>query len=174
MKKVFALPNAILLLSLLAASTAHLDAQPQPSKEESDALFRTISALDAELFDAYNRCDVEKLASFFTEDLEFYHDQTGLDRGRQSLVDAVKKNICGKVRRDLEPGTLEVYPLKNYGAVEIGEHRFCNPKEHEKCVEGNSGIAKFVMLWQNQGGTWKITRVISFDHVNSHELPAKK
>jgi hypothetical protein len=32
-----------------------------------------------------------------------------------------------------------------------------------------SGAAKFVMLWQNQGGTWKITRVISFDHVSSPE-----
>ena len=173
MKKLLS-SRTLLLLLLLAVTTTRVEAQPQPGKEASDDLFRTISSLDAELFDAYNRCDVEKLASFFTEDLEFYHDQTGLDRGRQALVDAVKKNICGKVRRDLEPGTLEVYPLKNYGAVEIGEHRFCDPKKNEKCVEGNSGIAKFVMLWQNQGGTWRITRVISFDHVNSHELPAKK
>ncbi len=172
MKKVLTL-RILLPIFLLAVTTTWVEAQ-RPGKEESDALFRTISSLDAELFDAYNRCDLEKLASFFTEDLEFYHDQTGLDRGRQALVDAVKKNICGKVRRDLEPGTLEVYPLKNYGALEIGEHRFCNPKEHEKCVEGNSGIAKFVMLWQNQGGTWKITRVISFDHVNSHEMPVRK
>ena len=86
----------------------------------NDELFRTISALDTQLFDAYNRCDLEKLGGFFTEDLEFYHDQTGLSRSRQAMVDAVKKNICGKVRRDLVPGTLEVYPLKGYGAVEIG------------------------------------------------------
>lgn len=174
MTKLLAQRTLLLLLPLLAVPTTWVDAQPRPSKEESDALFRTISSLDAELFDAYNRCDVEKLASFFTEDLEFYHDQTGLSRGRQAMVDALKQNICGKVRRDLEPGTLEVHPLKGYGAVEIGEHRFCNPKEHEKCVEGNSGIAKFVHLWQNQGGTWKITRVISYDHVSSHELPARK
>jgi Domain of unknown function (DUF4440) len=172
-KKLLSLRILLLILLLAVTTTTRVEAE-RPSKEASDELFRTISALDAELFDAYNRCDLEKLASFFTEDLEFYHDQTGLDRGRQALVDGVKKNVCGKARRDLEPGTLEVYQLKNYGAVEIGEHRFCNPKEHEKCVEGNSGIAKFVMIWQNQGGTWKVTRVISFDHVNSHEMPAKK
>ncbi|HEV2843394.1 MAG TPA: nuclear transport factor 2 family protein [Thermoanaerobaculia bacterium] len=172
MKKIFALLSALLLFPLLAPT--RVDAQPRPGKEASDELFRTISSLDAEMFDAYNRCDLEKIGTFFTEDLEFYHDQTGLSRGRQAMVDAVKQNICGKVRRDLEPGTLEVYPLKGYGAVEIGEHRFCDPKKNEKCVEGNSGIAKFVMLWQNQDGKWKITRVISYDHVSSHELPARK
>jgi ketosteroid isomerase-like protein len=158
----------VLLLLLLPLCVTRIEAQPRPSKEESEALFRTISTLDAEMFDAYNRCDLEKLGPFFTEDLEFYHDQTGLSRGRQAMVDAVKQNICGKVRRDLVPGTLEVYPLKGYGAVEIGEHRFCDTRKYEKCVEGQSGVAKFVMLWQNQDGKWKITRAISYDHVSSN------
>jgi ketosteroid isomerase-like protein len=156
----------LLILPLLAASMTQAHAQPPQSKEDHDKLFKTIEALDAQLFDAYNRCDLEKLGSFFTEDLEFYHDQTGLSRGRQALVDAVKKNICGKVRRDLVAGTLEVYPLKSYGAVEIGVHRFCDPKTNQTCGEAASGVAKFVMIWQNTDGTWKITRVISFDHVS--------
>lgn len=152
----------------MAPGAAWAEAAPPQSAAAPDELFRTIASLDGELFDAYNRCDLEKLGSFFTEDLEFYHDQTGLSRGRQDMVDAVKKNICGKVRRDLVPGTLEVYPLKGYGAVQIGSHRFCDSKTHEKCGEV-SGIAKFVMLWQNKDGGWKITRVISFDHVSSHQ-----
>jgi ketosteroid isomerase-like protein len=160
MKKV------LLLLSLLVVPLAQVNAQPPQSAAAHDELFRTIAALDGELFDAYNRCDLEKLASLLTEDLEFYHDQTGLSRGRQATVDAVKANICGKVRRDLVPGSLEVYPLKNYGAVEMGSHRFCDPKKTEKCGE-DSGIAKFVMLWQNNDGAWKITRVISYDHKSS-------
>jgi ketosteroid isomerase-like protein len=156
----------LLILPLLAASMTQAHAQPPQSKEDHDKLFQTIEALDAQLFDAYNKCDLEKLGSFFTEDLEFYHDQTGLSRGRQALVDAVKQNICGKVRRDLVKGTLEVYPLKSYGAVEIGVHRFCDPKTNQTCGEADSGVAKFVMLWQNTDGNWKITRVISFDHVS--------
>jgi hypothetical protein len=165
MTKPLNLRKALLLLCLLALPVARLNAQPPQTKEEHDKLFQTIASLDAEMFGAYNKCDLEKLGTFFTEDLEFYHDQTGLDRGRQSLVDAVKKNICGKVRRELVEGTLEVYPLKNYGAVEIGEHRFCDSRVYTTCGE-KSGVAKFVMLWQNTDGAWKITRVISYDHVS--------
>ncbi|MGA8501656.1 MAG: hypothetical protein WB683_08925 [Candidatus Sulfotelmatobacter sp.] len=35
----------------------------------------------------------------------------------------------------------------------------------------NLGDAKFVMLWQNKDGVWKVTRVISYDH--NHGLLAK-
>jgi ketosteroid isomerase-like protein len=164
--KLLALRRALLLLALLVVSLARVNAQPPQSAAAHDELFRTIAALDGELFDAYNRCDLEKFASLLTEDLEFYHDQTGLSRGRQATVDAVKNNICGKVHRDLVPGSLEVYPLKDYGAVEMGSHRFCDPKKTEKCGE-DSGIAKFVMLWQNKDGAWKITRIISYDHKSS-------
>ncbi len=59
--------------------------------------------------------------------LEFYHDKTGLTVGKQPFLDAIKNNICGKVQRTIVPGSLEVYPLKDYGAVEIGVHRFHNP-----------------------------------------------
>ena len=55
---------------------------------------------------------------------------------------------------------LEVHPLKGYGAVEIGIHRFHHPGHPEDGV----GNARFVTLWQNKNGTWKVTRVISYDH----------
>src|SRR5438874_2709994 len=140
-----------------------------------DDLTRKIATLDAEVFDAYNKCDLGKFASFFAEDLEFYHDQSGLSVGRQATVEAVKNNICGKVRRDLVPGTLAVYPLKGYGAVETGIHLFCDRKSIEttgKCGDG-SGVARFTHLWQNKEGAWRITRVISYDHCNrcSTSLP---
>ena len=61
--------------------------------------------------------------------------------------------------RELVPGSLEVYPIAGYGAVEIGVHRFHHPDD-----ESNVGEAKFVQLWQNKDGGWKISRVISFDH----------
>jgi len=136
---------------------------PAAFAQQSD-LFRTISGLDTALFDAYNTCDLEKFGSLLADDLEFYHDATGLSRGRQSTVDAIKNNICGKVHRDLVPGTLKVYPLNGYGAVESGIHLFCDPKLG-KCPDG-SGVARFTMLWENQGGVWKLTRVISYDHCN--------
>jgi len=133
-----------------------------------DDLTQTITALDAEVFDAYNKCDLAKFASYFSEDLEFYHDQGGLSVGRQATVDAVKNNVCGKTHRTLVSGTLAVYPLKGYGAVETGIHLFCSPevaKKTGKCGDG-SGVARFTHLWHNKDGVWRITRVISYDHCN--------
>ena len=158
MKKPFALPPAFLLAALLAAPLAHGQAQTRPA---ASPLFETIQALDTQLFDAYNRCDLEKFGSMLSDDLEFYHDVGGLSRSRQATVEGVKNNICGKVTRELVPGTLEVYPIANYGAVEIGVHRFHHPgRENVEPV----GEAKFVQLWQNKDGVWKLTRIISFDH----------
>src|SRR5262249_713587 len=89
-----------------------------------DPLFKTIQSLDAKLFDAYNHCDLTTLGAMVSDDLEFYHDQTGLSVGKEPFLAAIKQNICGKVQRALLTDTLEVHPLKGYGAVEIGIHRF--------------------------------------------------
>ena len=130
------------------------------SSQPSGTLFKTVESLDRQLFDAYNRCDLKALAAMVSDDLEFYHDQTGLSVGKDLFLAAIRQNICGKVTRTLVPGSLEVYPLKGYGAVEIGVHRFHHPGHPEEGV----GEAKFVTLWRNQDGVWKITRAISYDH----------
>ena len=80
----------------------------------------------------------------------------------------LRKYICGKVHRDPVPGTLEVYPLKGYGAVASGLHRFCDSRTYRTCEEGTSGVAKFVTLWRKQNGKWRMSRVISYDHASSH------
>ena len=141
-----------------SAMTAHVN--NNPGEMSRDELFRMIQKLDAELFDAYNRCELEKFGSFFPEHLEFYHDQGGLvATTREQLVAAVKQNICGKVHRELVKGTLEVYPMKGYGAVELGTHRFSHPG-----IDTDEGDAKFVHLWKYENGKWFVTRVISYDH----------
>src|ERR1700674_2961661 len=140
MKDLFGPLPAVLVAALLVAPLAQLQAQTKP-----DALFQTIQSLDTQLFDAYNHCDLEKFGSLLADDLEFYHDKTGLSRGRPALVEGIKNNICGKVTRELVPGTLEVYPIADYGAVEIGVHRFHHPQD-----TGNVGEAKFIHLRQNK------------------------
>jgi hypothetical protein len=131
------------------------------STASSSQLFQTIAALDKELFGAIDRCDMDAFGAMWAENAEFYHDKTGLMVGRQNIVDAVKNNLCGKVKRELVPGTLEVYPMQGYGAVEIGVHRFLHPWAQD---HGEVGEAKFIHLWQYKDGKWQITRVISFDH----------
>jgi ketosteroid isomerase-like protein len=153
--------NALLLSTLLLLVVLGLvlsGARAQSNVAPND-LFKTIEALDTRLFDAYNHCDLTTISSLVAEDLEFYHDKTGLARGRQALVDGIRNNICGKVTRELVPGTLQVDAIAGYGAVEIGVHRFHHPGNAE-----DVGEAQFVTLWQNKDGAWQITRVISFDH----------
>jgi ketosteroid isomerase-like protein len=154
----------IFLFALAAVHGARLDAQ---SAATPDPLFTAIKSQDARLFDAYNRCDLKTLGDMVSDDLEFYHDQTGLSVGREPFLAAIRQNICGKVRRTLLPDTLEIYPLKDYGAVEIGIHRFNHPGR----PEDGAGDARFIMLWRNRNGAWKVTRVISYDH--NHGLLAK-
>jgi hypothetical protein len=147
------------LLLVLGVAGVRMQAQSSDVAAK-DALFQTIKAQDAALFGAYNTCDLKTLGAMVTDDLEFYHDVTGLAVGRQSLVDGVKNNICGKVTRELVEGSLEVYPLKGYGAVEIGVHRFHHPGQEHDVL----GEAKFVQLWQLKDGVWRVARVISFNH----------
>jgi len=147
-----------LFLAFFAVTFPHQMVTGQTS-EKSNTLFEKIKSLDAKLFDAYNHCDLAVLGSMVSEDLEFYHDQTGLMVGKEPFLAAIKQNICGKVQRTLIESRLEVYPLKGFGAVEIGIHRFHHPKEPD-----NVGDAKFVMIWHDDNGLWKVTRTISYEH----------
>jgi hypothetical protein len=153
------LRNSLFRVATLAVFSTFASAQSGQGLPPTDDLYKTVAGLDTTLFDAYNKCNLEKLGSMVAEDLEFYHDQTGLAVGRQPFVDAIKTNICGKVHRELVAGSLEVYPLKGYGAVEIGVHRFTHPNDPHSL-----GEAKFITLWQLKDGEWMVTRVISFDH----------
>src|SRR5690242_10826876 len=111
--KRFALSTVVSLLFLVGLSGAQT--VPALDKIQSqEELTKAVTALDAALFDSYNKCDLEKFASFFVDDVEFYHDQGGLLVGKAALTDAIKKNICGKVTRELVPGTMKVFPMKGY------------------------------------------------------------
>src|SRR3954454_13809471 len=110
-----------------------MHAQSVKSNMPPDAeIIRAITRLDLEVFDAYNRCDVQRFGTYFADDVEFYDDRDGLSIGRGVLVQSVLQYICGKVRRELVAGTLEIHPLHNYGAVEIGIHRFHHPDTADK------------------------------------------
>lgn len=162
---------AVLLAVLGTASLAQVSsknanglgaASAQATKDPKDMsgaeLTATVKQLDADLFDAYNHCELEKFGSFFPEHLEFYHDQTGGGpMAREQLVSAIKQNICGKVHRDLV--SVEVFPMKNYGALETGVHRFSHPG-----IDNDQGDAKFVQLWKYEDGRWWLAVVISYDH----------
>lgn len=150
----------VLLLFVPGLGGRPAQAQGLPEIKSHAELQTVMAALDAALFDSFNKCDVEKFRTFFEQDVEFYHDQAGPGHGLETLVDNLKKNICtGDVRREVVASSLESHRMKDFGAVQMGVHRFYHPKTKEA-----PGEARFIHLWRYKDGAWKITRVISFDH----------
>jgi hypothetical protein len=54
---------------------------------------------------------------------------------------------------------LAVFPIKGFGAIVRGTHRFC-----ETSGSSCDGLADFVMVWREEEGQWQITRVLSYGH----------
>lgn len=121
------------------------------------SLQHKIEELDSIFFTAYNNCDLDKQASLISEDIEFFHDQGGLSTSKSDIIEALKNNICGKVTRKLIKGSIEVYPIHNYGVVQMGYHKFYNNQEPDAI----SNPSKFVTIWKNENENWEMTRIIS-------------
>jgi ketosteroid isomerase-like protein len=142
-------------------------AQSAAISGETAQLFETIAQLDAKMFAAFNAHDVDGVMSMFSDDVEFYHDKGGLTNHQQTRQGFVKMfGSASDIRRELIPGSLQVYPIKDFGALEIGTHRFCH-KEKEKNgspPRTDCGNFPFVMIWQKMGDSWKVSRVISYGH----------
>jgi hypothetical protein len=132
--------------------------QTEKYKPDSQGLYDTIVRLDSIFFEAYNTCKMGVQAAFYSDSIEFYHDQTGLMTSKQGILDATRRNICGKVTRELVEGSIEVYPIRGFGAIEMGLHRFHNNSEREGTT---SRAGKFIIIWQNKNDQWKIRRVVS-------------
>lgn len=64
------------------------------------------------------------------------------------------------IQRMLVPGSLEVYPIKDYGAIEVGSHRFC----HEENGKQECGTFKFLHVWRKTGNSWQLSRIVSYAH----------
>jgi hypothetical protein len=149
------------------------------AQSENDRLSETILHQDALFWDAYNHCDTEKMPAFFTPDIEFYHDKGGITLGVEALVSSVKKNLCSNpdfhLRREAVEGSVQVSPLRNgnviYGAVLSGDHYFYINEKGKP--EYRDGLAKFFHVWLLKDGTWKMARVISYDHGPAPSRPTK-
>jgi hypothetical protein len=158
-KKHLKIASLLIGLFLMSCQTKKLEATAlQPKYEIEDRLlFDAIVAMDKTFFEAYNTCNMEKQAEIYADEIEFFHDKGGLMTSKQELLDGTKKNICGKVTRELVAGSIEVYPIKDYGAIEIGYHKFYNNEEPDAI----SHPSKFIIMWQKVANEWKITKVVS-------------
>jgi hypothetical protein len=150
----------IFLLLMIMGMNKNSNAQLQDSVVSKN-LYKEIAHMDSALFNAFNNRNIDQFKNLFAEDLEFYHDKGGLTN-YQHTVDFLKTtdSLNNHLKRELVKGTLEVYPIPGYGAMEIGEHTFC----HLENGKQDCGTFKFVHIWKKTNGEWKITRVVSYGH----------
>ena len=149
----------LMLTSGLGHSGRSVGEAAGPTK--ADSLFQKILQLDNQVFDAFNRRDTIAFSSMFSKDLEFFHDKGGLT-GYGETTGFLQSTIRNgsDLQRTLVPGTLEVYPIPGYGAIQNGTHEFCHTEQNRK----DCGRFKFLHIWKQTGDQWQITRVISYDH----------
>jgi hypothetical protein len=153
----------IIALTTAALVSAACRAGEAPALKPSESLEQTILKLDGAVFDAFNRCadpaQLKRHAGHFAANVEFYHDTGGVTWNRADMLANTKKNACGHFTREIVPGSASVYPIKGFGAIEQGSHRFCQV-DSGKC----EGLADFVIVWHQIPSGWEITRVLSYGH----------
>nr|WP_314545584.1 nuclear transport factor 2 family protein [uncultured Massilia sp.] len=150
---------AVAVCLAAAASAAAADTGTQARAQ----LTAEIVAADARLFGGLNRRDIGPLKAGFSPRLEFYHDRSGVT-GYAENIAIFEKTFASpaRLRREAMLETVEVFPAGPDHAMHIGKHRFCNkpsPAEPEGC-----SVYRFAMVWERDGGQWKLLRVLSYDH----------
>ncbi|RXM51489.1 MULTISPECIES: DUF4440 domain-containing protein [unclassified Chryseobacterium] len=137
--------------------------------KNTDDLYLTAKKLDSLIFkEGFNKCNPSHYNTIISDDLEFYHDVGGVSKGKEAFVASVKNNICstpGKVKRELIPNSMLVYPMYNnktlYGFIQEGNHEFF---ENTNGKWNKTGQAKFTHLWILENNQWKLKRVLSYNH----------
>jgi Domain of unknown function (DUF4440) len=162
--KIFSM-KPLFVLILFSMSMNNIQAQSKENSIADKVLFTEIAQMDSVLFEAYNAQNIDKMKTLFTEDLEWYQDNGGL-LSYETVLSNFKgifdryKTLNTSIRRTLVEGSLEVHPIKDYGAIHIGKHTFC----HWENGKNDCGTFKFLMIWRKKDGIWKVSRVVSYDH----------
>jgi len=160
MKLIFKNKIAHIVIALVVV-LGSANAQLKDDASATTSLYNEIKLQDSLLFTAFNTRDLETYKNYFSEDLEFFHDKGGLT-GYDVTINFLKATAQQKsdLKRELVNGSLEVYPIPGYGAMEIGSHLFT----HIENGKLEYGTFKFLHIWQKKDSQWKITRVVSYDH----------
>jgi len=141
--------------------TAALFTGNRATAQTSGPLFNEVARLDSLQFGAFNARNLDQLMNYFDSSLELYQDNTGVrnfDQTKQAFGGLFKMNYV--LTRKLIPGTMEVYPIKDYGAIETGQHTF----SHIENGQLQAFTYKFMQIWQKKDGVWRVTREITYGH----------
>jgi ketosteroid isomerase-like protein len=143
-----------------------------PGAQARPGLREEIVAADAAFFKAFfDTCDVAAVRRYVTDDFEMFHDKGGRVMGSGAELVKETEDKCRRQAegtdflstRKLDPESLKVYPLNNYGAIATGTHRFYAVKAGEPDRLTETG--QFTTVWKEENGEWRMARALSYDHV---------
>lgn len=125
-----------------------------------------VRAADTRYWQAYNACDMRAMGELLTDDVEFYHDRTGLTASRTAVLRSLRDGPCADpamhLRREAVADSLQFHPLAGGFALLSGTHRFYVQRAGEP--ERLDGQAEFTNLWQAADGHWRMRRIYSYAH----------
>jgi ketosteroid isomerase-like protein len=156
--------RALLVLFLLAMAATALAA---------DGDEQAIRAADARYWQAYDACDFDEMGGLLTDDVEFYHDRTGLTAGKAAVLESLRKGPCGtlgmRLRREAVEASVRFDPLAGGFGLLTGAHRFFVTDAGKP--ERLDGQAGFTVLWQSVDGRWRLRRIFSYAHGPAPYVP---
>jgi hypothetical protein len=118
----------------------------------------------------FQGCDPDRLATMLADDVEMYHDKGGfvIHSAAEMVADyrksceERKKPDAWRSRRELAAASLKVHPVPGHGAIEEGEQFIYERKGDGP--EKRVGRARFAQLWVLAEGSWRLSRIFSYDH----------
>ncbi|GAC1423002.1 MAG: hypothetical protein NVS9B7_21190 [Flavisolibacter sp.] len=143
----------VLLLAFFYSSNAHKSREDKDVHKKyaptSGLLYHEIAHLDVLQFAAFNSKNIDQLKLFFDSTLELYQDNVGF-RNYRETVKAFTNLFKMKyvLTRKLVLGSMEVYPIKGFGAIQTGRHTF----SHIENGQLQKATFKFMQIWQKKEG----------------------
>jgi ketosteroid isomerase-like protein len=155
-----------LSIAIAGAMTAVAPAAAQSTQLPMSPDERAVRDADDAFWRAFNACDAAGMTSILADDVEFYHDMTGLTRSREAVAASLMKGPCGTpglhMRRELVAPSPLYQAVPGYGAMLAGEHIFY--ARQGDAPEKAATNARFLVIWKRRSGGWLMTRIVSYDH----------
>jgi Domain of unknown function (DUF4440) len=170
-KRVILIAGRFVVTLLMCASVARSASAQQASEPEiptGQQLVDLIAELHSKLVTAYTTCDINTFVSMMAPDVENYHDEFGRVVGREAAKNLLVEGVCAMLKQGIQPrnelvvGSLEVYRIEKFGALEFERSTFWlrRPGEQETKV----GTLKEITLWERRDGVWMVSRHIAYAH----------
>jgi hypothetical protein len=156
-------------LALATGATAQTAAQPGPA--QSSPVAAEPGARTRAYFDLwFRRCDAAALQALLAPDVEIINNGAASFTSDEEMgfyAERCREPDFGTpAYRDLReeiPGTARAMPLKDFGVLESGEHRFV--RRGPDGARHELARTRYLALWKKAPGGWQLKRLYNYDAV---------